>query len=89
MTPCENYWEALNAFVDGECSPEEEAALRAHLADCAACREALAELNALHDGFPDWEDDGMDDILMGIPRLLCLRCCYFKGDGVTFFGIGQ
>lgn len=28
----------------------------------------------------------MDDILMGIPRLLCLRCCcYFKGDGVTFF----
>lgn len=40
--------------------------------------------------FPDWEDDGMDDILMGIPRLLCLRCCcYFKGDGVTFFGIGQ
>ena len=53
MTPCENYWEALNAFVDGECSPEEEAALRAHLADCAACREALAELTALHDGFPD------------------------------------
>ena len=41
MTPCEKYWEALNAFVDGECSPEEEAALRAHLADCAACREAL------------------------------------------------
>ena len=57
MTPCENYWEALNAFVDGECSPEEEAALRAHLADCAACREALAELTALHDGFPDWEDE--------------------------------
>ena len=46
MTPCENYWEALNAFVDGECSPEEEAALRAHLADCAACREALAETEA-------------------------------------------
>ncbi len=32
----------------------------------------------------------MDDILMGIPRLLCLRCCcYFKGDGVTFFGMGS
>ena len=57
MTPCENYWEALNAFVDGECSPEEEAKLRAHLTDCAACREALAELTALHDGFPDWEDE--------------------------------
>lgn len=61
MTPCENYWEALNAFVDGECSPEEEAALRAHLADCAACREALAELTALHDGFPDWEDEAVPE----------------------------
>ena len=36
MTPCENYWEALNAFVDGECSPEEEAKLRAHLTECEA-----------------------------------------------------
>ena len=61
MTPCENYWEALNAFVDGECSPEEEAALCAHLADCAACREALAELTALHDGFPDWEDEAVPE----------------------------
>ena len=61
MTPCENYWEALNAFADGECSPEEEAALRAHLADCAACREALAELTALHDGFPHWEDEAVPE----------------------------
>lgn len=61
MTPCENYWEALNAFADGECSPEEEAALRAHLADCAACREALAELTALRDGFPSWEDEAVPE----------------------------
>lgn len=40
--------------------------------------------------FLDWEDDGMDDIFMGIFWLLCLCCCcYFKGDGVMFFGIGQ
>ena len=57
MTPCENYWEALNAFVDGECSPEEEAKLRAHLTECEACREALAELTALRGGFPHWEDE--------------------------------
>ena len=57
MTPCENYWEALNAFVDGECSPEEEAKLRAHLTECEACRETLAELTALRDGFPHWEDE--------------------------------
>lgn len=76
MTPCENYWEALNAFVDGECSPEEEADIRAHLRDCAACRETLAELTALRGGFPHWEDEEVpegfaDDVLQriaGTPR---------------------
>lgn len=76
MTPCENYWEALNAFVDGECSPEEEAKLRAHLTECEACRETLAELTALRDGFPHWEDEEVpegfaDDVLQriaGTPR---------------------
>lgn len=76
MTPCENYWEALNAFVDGECSPEEEAKLRAHLTECEACREALAELTALRDGFPHWEDeavpegfaDGVLQRIAGTPR---------------------
>lgn len=76
MTPCENYWEALNAFVDGECSPEEEADIRAHLTDCAACREALAELTALRGGFPRWEDeevpegfsDGVLQRIAGTPR---------------------
>ena len=76
MTPCENYWEALNAFVDGECSPEEEAKLRAHLTECTACREALAELTALRGGFPHWEDeevpegfaDGVLQRIAGTPR---------------------
>ena len=76
MTPCENYWEALNAFVDGECSPEEEAKLRAHLTECEACREALAELTALRGGFPHWEDeevpegfaDGVLQRIAGTPR---------------------
>ena len=76
MTPCENYWEALNAFVDGECSPEEEAKLRAHLTECEACREALAKLTALRGGFPHWEDeevpegfaDGVLQRIAGTPR---------------------
>lgn len=76
MTPCENNWEALNAFVDGECSPEEEAKLRAHLTECEACREALAELTALRGGFPHWEDeevpegfaDGVLRKIAGTPR---------------------
>lgn len=76
MTPCENYWEALNAFVDGECSPEEEADIRAHLTECEACRETLAELTALRGGFPRWEDeevpegfsDGVLQRIAGTPR---------------------
>lgn len=61
MTPCEKYWEALNAFVDGECSPEEEAELRAHLLECEACREALADLTAMRDGFPSWEEEAVPE----------------------------
>ena len=77
MTPCENYWEALNAFVDGECSPEEEAKLRAHLTECTACREALAELTALRGGFPHWEDEEIpegfaDGVLQRIAGILKL-----------------
>jgi anti-sigma factor RsiW len=34
--------EALSALLDGELSPVEEAEVRAHLADCDACRAELA-----------------------------------------------
>ena len=61
MTPCEEYWEALNAFVDGDCSPEEETRLRAHLLECEACREALADLTAMRDGFPSWEEEAVPE----------------------------
>ena len=60
MTPCEEYWEALNALVDGECTPEEEAALRAHLATCEGCRTALAELEALQAVCEDWAGEPDD-----------------------------
>lgn len=60
MTPCEEYWEALNALVDGECTPEEEAALRAHLATCEGCRTALAELEALRAVCEDWAGEPDD-----------------------------
>ncbi|MFP4346460.1 MAG: MG2 domain-containing protein [Anaerolineales bacterium] len=40
----------LLAYLDGELSPEERARVEAHLAECPACREELARLEALsHD----------------------------------------
>ena len=60
MTPCEEYWEGLNALVDGECSPEEEAALRAHLAVCPGCRAALAELEAVQAVCEEWAGEPDD-----------------------------
>ena len=60
MTPCKEYWETLNAFVDGECSPEEEARLRAHLETCEACRTALADLTAIQDACEEWAGEPDD-----------------------------
>ncbi|HEX2040182.1 MAG TPA: zf-HC2 domain-containing protein [Acidimicrobiales bacterium] len=34
--------DAISALLDGELSAEEEAVVRAHLDECAACREELA-----------------------------------------------
>jgi len=49
MAPtCKSYaTERLSAFVDGELPPAEAAALRAHIAHCAACTAAIAELKGM------------------------------------------
>lgn len=57
MTPCEEYQEAWGALLDGECPPEEEARLRAHLLECESCREALADWAAIREAFPTWEEE--------------------------------
>jgi len=41
---CEAFAAELSALIDAELAPESEAALRAHLADCARCRERLEAL---------------------------------------------
>jgi ferric-dicitrate binding protein FerR (iron transport regulator) len=43
---CERLEERLSALLDGECAPAEEARIRVHLASCAACRQAQADLEA-------------------------------------------
>ncbi|MBI3993613.1 MAG: zf-HC2 domain-containing protein [Candidatus Lambdaproteobacteria bacterium] len=41
----------LSAYFDGELAPDERAAVKAHLDDCPACREALRGMERLHDAF--------------------------------------
>jgi anti-sigma factor RsiW len=43
---CRTTVELLAAFADGALSPEEEGALRAHLADCPRCTEFLESYRA-------------------------------------------
>ncbi len=46
-----NEWEAqLNEYVDGTLAAEAQALVEAHLAGCAGCRAAVAELRGLVDG---------------------------------------
>ena len=42
----------LSAYLDGELAPDAHAAVEAHLAGCAACREVLQDLRALVQAAP-------------------------------------
>lgn len=44
---CEELSEELSAYLDGELSPRERAALRGHLERCSRCREELVSLRAV------------------------------------------
>jgi|GEM_PF-936658 len=56
MKYCEEYAALLDAFADGECTPEEAARVREHLAGCAGCRAYLNEILKMKAAFPDPED---------------------------------
>ncbi|MBR5701988.1 MAG: zf-HC2 domain-containing protein [Oscillospiraceae bacterium] len=47
MADCREWMEEISASLDGELSPEEEAALQAHLAECEDCRAAMALLRGM------------------------------------------
>ena len=72
MKCCEEYAALLNAYFDGECTPEETERVRAHLAECPGCRAYLAELAAIRDAFPTLEDtevpDGLADAVCAAVR---------------------
>ena len=46
---CDEYEPMLTAYVDGELEAEDRHRLEEHVAGCQACRQALAELNALQE----------------------------------------
>ena len=50
MKACLEYLEMMNAVLDGEASPAEQAELTAHLEHCPACAALFEDLRALHEG---------------------------------------
>ena len=47
---CEQVFDLISGHLDGQNTPEEEAALQAHLSGCEACRATLETMAALEDG---------------------------------------
>jgi anti-sigma factor RsiW len=47
---CSDIRESISAFVDGEASPREEAAVRGHLASCGRCRALERQMRAVGAG---------------------------------------
>ena len=52
MYTCDQALELLSARLDGALTPEEEAGLEEHLAQCPECRALAADLAELHDAMP-------------------------------------
>jgi anti-sigma factor RsiW len=55
---CEEVQTQLTALLDGELAPEMTAEIEAHLAGCAACSEARAEMEAVLEMTRAWSVEG-------------------------------
>lgn len=53
MSYCEEYWQLLNARLDGELSPDDAARLEQHLAQCPHCRQSAEDLDVLQAAMRD------------------------------------
>lgn len=56
MNICGEYTALLDAFLDGELSPEEMGGVQSHLEACPACRAYVDDGLAMRAAFPDTED---------------------------------
>lgn len=61
MNICGEYTALLDAFLDGELSPEEMERVRSHLEACPACRAYVDDGLAMRAAFPDAEDQEVPD----------------------------
>ena len=71
MRPCIDYLEHMNAVLDGEATPAQEAELTAHLALCPACASLYEDLRALRegaDGLVTQAPDGFAEAVMAQVR---------------------
>lgn len=72
MKYCERYAALLDAFVDGECSPQEAEDVRVHLAECPGCAAYVADALAIRDAFPGLDDvevpEGLADSVCAVVR---------------------
>ena len=57
MKMCEEYAALLDMYVDGFCTAEEAARVRAHLAECEVCRMYVEQILQMKEAFPDAESE--------------------------------
>lgn len=71
--PCEECVERFADYVEGGLNEEQHAAVRAHLASCAACAQTLREYGAVSDLARRATDATMPpDVALRLRRLLAL-----------------
>ena len=61
MRPCDEYAALLDAYVDGELSPEEMMRVQAHLDSCPGCQAYVDDALAIRAAFPDVEETEVPD----------------------------
>ena len=61
MKLCEEYAALLDMYVDGFCTAEETVRVRAHLAECEACRMYVEQILQMKEAFPDAESEEVPD----------------------------
>ena len=63
---CDEIYELISLHIDGETTPEQEAALAAHLAECESCRALLRAYEDIQSGVTDLEVDPPERFAEGV-----------------------
>jgi hypothetical protein len=63
---CDEIYELISLHIDGETTPEQEAALAAHLAECESCRSLLRAYEDIQSGVADLAVDPPERFAEGV-----------------------